>query len=118
MEIDAGERLRTGRDGANQHLLLDGSTWLLLLRLGRQRVDHLARLGVVQFFPLLVLHRFGIGLQPLDVLPKPRVLLLQVLDLPLQLMVFGAFLLPHLQPVISLRVAGSSRPEPPGTVSS
>jgi hypothetical protein len=52
------------------------------------------------------------------VLPKPRVLLLQVLDLPLQLMVFGAFLLPHLQPVISLRVAGSSRPEPPGTVSS
>jgi hypothetical protein len=24
----------------------------------------------VQFFPRLVLHRFGIGLQPLDVLPN------------------------------------------------
>ena len=47
----------------------------LALAVFRQRVDHLARLGVVQLFARLVLDRIGVRLQPLDLLAQLRVLL-------------------------------------------
>ncbi len=64
--------------------------------------DHLAGLGVMQFFPRLALNFLGVRLQALDLLAHLLVFLLQVLDFLLQSAVFGAFLLPHGDAVLAV----------------
>ena len=79
----------------------------------RQRINHLARLGIVQLFPRLVLNRIRIGLQFLNPHPQLRILLLKILDLSLQLMIFSALLLPHCSPCLPLITCHISNPASP-----
>jgi len=65
-----------------------------LLRIGRQRVDHLAGLGLVEFLPGFVLYGVGVRLEAVDVLAEMRVLLLKVPDLLLELLFLAALLIP------------------------
>src|SRR4051794_34016097 len=70
------------------------ASWLGGRGVGRERVDNLAGLGVVQLLAGFEFDGVGIGFEFLDALAQARILLLETVDLLAQLLVFQALLLP------------------------
>lgn len=67
----------------------------------RERIDHFARSGIVQFLPGLMLDGIRIVLQPLDMAFQQVVFLPQALQLALQRLRILPFLLIDRKPILS-----------------